>query len=110
MFPNSARLRNLTYASPLYVDLTKNTLDAEGNVLDAERVDKVFIGKVPIMLHTRTCHLWQASERELAELGEVRNSPSGPLPPHYSLSLLLFTVWPDVQRTVHHGFDSCFRP
>eukprot|EP01116_Phalansterium_solitarium_P019596 TRINITY_DN5535_c0_g4_i2.p1 TRINITY_DN5535_c0_g4~~TRINITY_DN5535_c0_g4_i2.p1 ORF type:complete len:1189 (+),score=484.63 TRINITY_DN5535_c0_g4_i2:108-3674(+) len=77
MFPNQARLRNLTYASPLYVDLTKTTLDAAGNAVDDEHVDKVFIGKVPIMLHTRTCHLWQASERELAELGECPYDQGG---------------------------------
>lgn len=62
MFPQEARLRNLTYAAPLYIDVEKRVLtangvedpveadwkialDEDGNPLGAE-TEKVFIGKV----------------------------------------------------------------
>lgn len=62
MFPQEARLRNLTYSAPLYVDIKKRILTASGvedpieadwqplkddygNVLGSEE-EKVFIGKV----------------------------------------------------------------
>ena len=62
MFPQEARLRNLTYSAPLYVDVRKKVLvatgsedlveaewqmavDEYGNALGMEE-EKVFIGKV----------------------------------------------------------------
>ena len=55
MFPNEARLRNLTYAAPLYMDLKRSTVtvDADG-IEDAEEEEfsKVFLGQV---LCTRAC-------------------------------------------------------
>lgn len=48
MMPNEARLRNLTYSSPLYVDITKTVFDAEEE--RTTKHEKVFIGKIPIML------------------------------------------------------------
>ena len=49
MFPNEARLRNLTYAAPLYMDLKRSTInvDADGNEEDEEEdFPKVFLGQV----------------------------------------------------------------
>lgn len=63
MFPQEARLRNLTYAAPLYIDVKKRILfapedgsdgewqpryDDYGNELGTES-DKVFIGKVSLV-------------------------------------------------------------
>ena len=49
LFPKAARLRNLTYSSPLYVDVTKRVIrkghDCE-EVTEAQEFTKVFIGKV----------------------------------------------------------------
>lgn len=62
MFPQEARLRNLTYAAPLYIDVQKRVLtangvddpveadwkaalDEDGNPIGVE-TEKVFIGKV----------------------------------------------------------------
>jgi DNA-directed RNA polymerase beta subunit len=66
MFPQEARLRNLTYSAPLYVDIKKRVLvasgaddpieadwkpleDEYGNVIGSEE-EKVFIGKVRVSL------------------------------------------------------------
>jgi len=49
MMPNEARLRNLTYSAPLYVDITK-TIVREGEDPIETKHSKTFIGKIPIML------------------------------------------------------------
>ena len=64
MMPNEARLRNLTYSAPLYVDITKRVIKGGAQEKDNEDPDdpdggvdatesqhnKAFIGKIPIML------------------------------------------------------------
>lgn len=45
MMPNESRLRNLTYSSPLYVDVVK-TKYVDGEPPQETRYDKTFIGKV----------------------------------------------------------------
>ena len=49
MTPNEARLRNLTYSSPLYVDIVK-TVQRPDQEPEEIRYQKVFVGKIPIML------------------------------------------------------------
>ena len=73
MFPNEARLRNLTYAAPLYMDITRTTktVSADGEVdRDDEHLNKVHLGKVPIMLRSTYCILSDSNDKELADLGE----------------------------------------
>lgn len=43
MMPNEARLRNLTYSAPLYVDITK-TIVKEGEEPTETQHSKTFIG------------------------------------------------------------------
>ncbi|KAF8756235.1 DNA-directed RNA polymerase subunit beta' [Rhizoctonia solani] len=81
VFPQEARLRNLTYSAPLYVDMTKRVLHGfedengetqfrpEGNGLE-ERADKVWIGKVPIMLRSGFCILKGLESKDLYDLNE----------------------------------------
>ena len=60
LFPKEARLRNLTYSAPLYVDMTKTVTTvsaAEDKTEEVEKINKVFIGKVPIMLRSKYCSL-----------------------------------------------------
>ena len=78
MFPNEARLRNLTYAAPLYMDLTQTTRtedpDDPDGAADEEKqqLDKVFLGQVPIMLRSTYCILKDSNDRELTDLGARR--------------------------------------
>ncbi|XP_057505694.1 DNA-directed RNA polymerase II subunit RPB2-like isoform X1 [Actinidia eriantha] len=80
LFPKAARLRNLTYSSPLYVDVTKRVIkkghDCE-EVAETQEFTKVFIGKVPIMLRSSYCSLYQTSEKDLTELGECPYDQGG---------------------------------
>ena len=86
MFPNEARLRNLTYAAPLYMDMRKRTIELienpstgeiEESELEVEELSKVFIGKVPIMLRSKFCVLHGLSEKDLIELGECPYDQGG---------------------------------
>jgi DNA-directed RNA polymerase II subunit RPB2 len=74
LLPNEARLRNLTYSAPLYVDITKNTItkdqDTDQIQESAQEYPKIYIGKVPIMLRSSYCALSESSEKDLTELGE----------------------------------------
>ncbi|PIA55356.1 hypothetical protein AQUCO_00800242v1 [Aquilegia coerulea] len=81
LFPKAARLRNLTYSAPLYVDVTKQVMkkghDCEEVTEPPETIPKVFIGKVPIMLRSSYCTLFQNSEKDLTELGECPYDQGG---------------------------------
>lgn len=87
MFPQEARIRNLTYASPLYVDMSKRTqiatphdpnnpnrnpndLFQDENGSERPPMTKVFIGKVPIMLRSTYCILHDMPESSMHELNE----------------------------------------
>lgn len=73
MFPNEARLRNLTYAAPLYIDMKKRMFELDGDEeieLETEELSKVFIGRVPIMLRSKFCVLYNLGDKDLIELGE----------------------------------------
>ena len=76
MFPHEARLRNLTYAAPLYVDVTCEKYQAgtvpieEQDPYEREHTPKEFIGSVPIMLRSQYCVLTNKTDKELTELNE----------------------------------------
>uniref|UniRef100_M4BF07 DNA-directed RNA polymerase subunit beta n=1 Tax=Hyaloperonospora arabidopsidis (strain Emoy2) TaxID=559515 RepID=M4BF07_HYAAE len=79
MFPHEARLRNLTYSAPLYVDVMCQKYQAPpsgpANLEDMEPYDQVetpkeFIGMVPIMLRSQYCVLTHKTDKELTELNE----------------------------------------
>ncbi|QCE13535.1 DNA-directed RNA polymerase II subunit RPB2 [Vigna unguiculata] len=80
LYPMAARLRNLTYSAPLYVDVSKRVIkkghDGE-EVTEIQDLTKVFIGKVPIMLRSSYCTLYQNSEKDLTELGECPYDQGG---------------------------------
>lgn len=43
MMPNEARLRNLTYSAPLYVDITKTVVKEDEDPIETQH-QKTFIG------------------------------------------------------------------
>jgi len=83
MFPNEARLRNLTYAAPLYMDLKRITRTEDPDNVDEapqedeENLEKVFLGSVPIMLRSTYCILKDSNDRELTDLGECPYDQGG---------------------------------
>lgn len=83
LYPNQARLRNLTYAAPLYCEVTKAEITAskESNEEHVVRDDPimVFIGRVPIMLRSKYCLLEPALESDVAlnQMGECHVDQGG---------------------------------
>ncbi|XP_078490646.1 DNA-directed RNA polymerase II subunit RPB2 [Ciona intestinalis] len=76
MMPNEARLRNLTYSAPLYVDITKTVVKHEAQPVETQH-QKTFIGKIPIMLRSTYCLLSGLTDRDLTELNECPLDPGG---------------------------------
>ena len=74
LYPNEARLRNLTYCSTVYANITVKvifTSDAgEVNELPVEPFLKWPLFKLPIMLHSRYCILHNKPKEFLREAGE----------------------------------------
>ena len=76
LYPNEARLRNLTYASTIYADIhvkiTFTTSTGEVKSLDVpkETFQKIPLLKIPIMLHSRYCILHGKPKEFLREVGE----------------------------------------
>jgi len=70
--PMIARLRNITYAAPLYLNMT---LYVDG---EERKTERVFIGMLPIMVRSSRCVLSRiTSEEELVKLGEDPYDPGG---------------------------------
>ena len=59
MYPNEARLRNLTYASHIFCDIHIEYFirNGEDEIKTIKTFNKVNIGKIPIMLHSKLCVL-----------------------------------------------------
>ncbi|CAF3719575.1 unnamed protein product [Rotaria sp. Silwood1] len=76
LWPNEARLRNLTYSAPLYVDVKRTTIK-ENQPPKEEKLDKLHFGNIPIMLRSTYCRLSEMNDRELAEVHECPLDPGG---------------------------------
>jgi len=76
MMPNEARLRNLTYSAPLYVDITKTVVKDGQDPIETQH-QKTYIGRIPIMLRSTYCLLNGMTDRDLTELNECPLDPGG---------------------------------
>jgi len=72
IFPSEARLRKMTYAAPIFVDVS-----AHINGQKRETVNKAQIGNLPIMLRSKYCHLNKLDRDGLIEKGEDPDDPGG---------------------------------
>lgn len=89
LFPQEARLRNLTYAAPLYVEMRKVTkvpMDFAGVVDGAVKwtsenddvpFQRVLLGRMPIMLKSTYCSLTNSTEHEATQAGECPYDQGG---------------------------------
>ncbi|MFX0106747.1 MAG: DNA-directed RNA polymerase subunit B [Candidatus Hodarchaeota archaeon] len=75
LYPNEARIRNLTYASKLYLDMTP--VRKEGSVSTRMETMRIYIGDMPIMLRSEKCLLHGMSYDELIKNGEDPKDPGG---------------------------------
>ncbi|TRO47477.1 DNA-directed RNA polymerase subunit B'', partial [Candidatus Bathyarchaeota archaeon] len=70
VYPREARIRNLTYSAPLFLDIILND---EGR----ESLECVNIGNIPIMVKSDLCLLSKHSPDELVRIGEDPNEVGG---------------------------------
>jgi DNA-directed RNA polymerase subunit B len=71
IFPTEARIRNLTYAAPLHVEMTPIIGEREG------QTEIVYIGDFPVMLRSKICPLSRMTPEELISIGEDPIDPGG---------------------------------
>ena len=71
IFPAEARLRSLTYAAPMYLEVSAYVDDIQKENFIA------MIGKLPIMLKSKYCNLNGLKKDELILKGEDPNDPGG---------------------------------
>ena len=86
MYPNDARLRNMTYAAPVYTDIiatyTMKTPSAvageEPKVTVSRRtLPHVQVGRIPVMVGSNFCLLFDTPEKTPRELGECSEDIGG---------------------------------
>ncbi len=80
MYPRDARLRNLTYSAPMYVDVTKTIIMQPNTPEQKEEVQvmqKIFIGKIPIMVRSSFCHLHGLGEADMVRYDECPHDQGG---------------------------------
>ncbi len=71
ILPSEARLRDLTYAAPIFVEMTSVVNGIE------ENIEELYIGDVPIMIKSKHCGIHGLDEDELVEHGEDPTDPGG---------------------------------
>jgi DNA-directed RNA polymerase subunit B len=69
--PMEARLRNVTYASPIMLEAS---VVEDGKILESRYIH---IGDMPVMVRSNACILHNLSEQKLVEHGEDPNDPGG---------------------------------
>jgi DNA-directed RNA polymerase subunit B len=62
LYPNEARIRNLTYASKMYLECTP--VRKEGSVTTRMETLRIYIGDLPIMLRSESCLLHKSNYDE----------------------------------------------
>ncbi|WP_136603087.1 DNA-directed RNA polymerase subunit B'' [Salinigranum halophilum] len=76
LFPQEARLRNITYAAPVFMEMSivRGGEEEEEVVLDSTETK---VGRMPIMVGSRKCNISELSDADLVEIGEDPVDPGG---------------------------------
>ncbi len=85
MYPNDARLRNMSYAAPVYTDIiatytmrTPSAIGGEAAVQTCQRtLPHVQVGRIPVMVGSDFCLLSDTPEKTPRELGECSEDVGG---------------------------------
>ncbi|MHA1319687.1 MAG: DNA-directed RNA polymerase subunit B'' [Promethearchaeota archaeon] len=75
--PIEARIRELSYAADIILEMTPITIDERTQREEAEETLDIYIGKIPIMLKSCRCPLENLTEQELVNRGEDPLDPGG---------------------------------
>jgi DNA-directed RNA polymerase II subunit RPB2 len=79
MFPNDARLRNMTYGITIHYDVDVDFIYFKDGVkqLHSITLDKIYLGRFPIMLQSELCILNTLDKNVRFNAGECRNDYGG---------------------------------
>lgn len=85
MYPNEARLKNLTYGFDVFVDMELEYKSKKGDEIlfegiklpETEFLKNIYLGKIPIMVHSNMCSLNKIPREALPEFGESQYEPGG---------------------------------
>ena len=69
--PFEARLRNITYSAPIFLEVAAYVDDVQRESFTS------LIGKIPIMIKSKYCHLNGLKKEDLINAGEDPNDPGG---------------------------------
>jgi DNA-directed RNA polymerase subunit B len=72
IFPSECRLRNLTYAAPVFLEIIPVF-----NGVEKKTYSEVFIGEIPVMVKSKLCHLNGMTDDEFIDAGEDPADPGG---------------------------------
>ncbi len=71
IYPMEARLRKITYYAPIYLEVSTYINDVQRENFVAE------VGKMPVMLKSKFCNLYEKSKDDLIKHGEDPTDPGG---------------------------------
>jgi DNA-directed RNA polymerase II subunit RPB2 len=82
MMPNDARLRNLTYSAPLYVDINVTYVEIDNTQAGKHTTKKrlfpnVHLGKIPVMVGSKYCLLQDQQNMDPLRIGECAEDLGG---------------------------------
>ena len=71
IFPNEARIRNITYTAPVWIEITPIYNGVE------DRPEKVNVGELPVMVGSKICTTHGMTQEQLVKVGEDPKDPGG---------------------------------
>ena len=78
MYPNEARLRNMTYGFTVHYDVDIEIVIIHGNIeklekeVEVVRLEKILLGRFPIMLQSKLCILNELHRELRFQMGECK--------------------------------------
>ena len=75
LYPQEARLRNITYAAPVFMEMS--IVKGEGDEQRVVDSSETKVGRMPIMVGSTKCNIAGFSREELIEIGEDPADPGG---------------------------------
>jgi DNA-directed RNA polymerase II subunit RPB2 len=81
ILPQEARLRDLTYESPVFIDIVEEFWELNEHE-EFEKVNtiehqKILLMKIPVMVRSSLCNLYKLTMDECVQRGECFNDPGG---------------------------------
>jgi DNA-directed RNA polymerase subunit B" len=76
LYPQEARLRNLSYSAPVFMEMAivKGGEEEQERVVDSTETK---VGRIPVMVRSTKCNIADFSDEELVEAGEDPADPGG---------------------------------